>query len=497
MRVAGVFRLSSAASGEAPLMDDGHRTLTKAGLIVGRRRDRSFGRVLPRSAKVAAAAAAIAGLGVTPASAFDLVNTRAGLITHPGAGPGGADASRVQNATLMLRSNGFSAADSAGFTVADDFTLTEPAVITGVTAFAYQTESSTTSTLNHFAFRIWNGDPLVVGSAPIAGDLATNRLTATAFTGIYRDLETMPGDGTRPVMSATAGGLDIALPAGTYWLEVQIGGLLSSGPWVPPLTLLGAVSFPGANGRQFRSSWNPIDDTQDGDQPQGLPFQVTGTMAPAPATGVVTSVRTTSVTLSGTVHPRGLATAYHVEYGPPGAPSASTAVVPVPAGDVVVPVAVAIGGLKPRATYRARLVAENAMGRVVGAETTFTTLRTLTLGRLTLVPAGIRSGTASAVRFALSDRARVTVVVDRMVPGRRKAGRCRPTARTGPRCSIFTRRGTIAVAKAAGSAVRIRVPARLGGRALAPGRYRVTVIARDAATGRVSNFRRAVLTVRP
>jgi CSLREA domain-containing protein len=112
------------------------------------------------------------------------------------------------------------------------------------------------------------------------------------------------------------------------------------------------------------------------------------------------------------------------------------------------------------------------------------------LGRLRLVG---RARTARVTRVAttLSVPATVAITVDRLLPGRRVSGRCRAGARTGTRCTLARRVGAVRL-RAARGAVTLRIPARIRGRVLAPGRYRFRAVAADAA-GRRSTAR--LLTV--
>ncbi|MGQ9798752.1 MAG: hypothetical protein ACUVRG_05585 [Ignavibacterium sp.] len=99
--------------------------------------------------------------------------------------PGGANGSVLQTA-ISLNSFGFAHQQSSNFRVADDFVI--PAgqtwTINQATFFAYQTGSSTTSTITGVNVRIWNGQPDVSGSTVVFGDTATNRMSAT--TQIFR-----------------------------------------------------------------------------------------------------------------------------------------------------------------------------------------------------------------------------------------------------------------------------------------------------------------------
>lgn len=195
------------------------------------------------------------------------------LTTHPGAGFGGADASVLQT-NLGLTIYGFGHAVSSGFRMADDFTV--PAggwTISTVTFYAYQTGSTTTSTINAVNLRIWDGQP---GASNIVfGDDTTNRLAGSTFTNIYRSIDTAITANNRPIMADVVT-VNTFLPAGTYWLDWQTGGTLASGPWAPPVSILGQTGKPGANGQQYNpttATWGAALDTTF---PQDLPFIIQG-----------------------------------------------------------------------------------------------------------------------------------------------------------------------------------------------------------------------------
>jgi hypothetical protein len=208
-----------------------------------------------------------------------LLDTRSGLITGVGTGAGGADLSTLQSSSLLMTSFGSTNSTATAFRVAENFVV--PAggwTIDKITTYAYQTGSTTTSTMNAFNFRIWNGTPGAMGSSVVFGDTTTNRMTATAFTNIYRVTETTLTATNRPIMAIEAGGLNLTLPAGTYWLDWQVGGSLGSGPFAPPLTTLGqtitgdAIQFDG-------TTWNSIVDANVAGSFQGLPLTITGVTA--------------------------------------------------------------------------------------------------------------------------------------------------------------------------------------------------------------------------
>ena len=206
-------------------------------------------------------------------------------INAPGGAPGGADGSVLQT-SLGLNLFGFGHAVSSGFRVADDFVVPagETWNIESITFVAYQTGSTTTSTINNVNLRIWDGAPNAGGTI-IFGDTTTNRLANTVFDNSYRYTDTTPGT-TRPLMRNTAT-VVTTLTAGTYWLDWQTGGTLASGPWVPPVTINGQTTT--GNGLQYdptAQTWNIALDSGT-NTPQGLPFIIEGTLVGATPTATV------------------------------------------------------------------------------------------------------------------------------------------------------------------------------------------------------------------
>ena len=99
------------------------------------------------------------------------------------------------------------------------------------------------------------------------------------------------------------------------------------------------------------------------------------------------------------------------------------------------------------------------------------------------------------LQFTLSEAATAVVTVERLVKGRRKAGRCvtRPLPRRGKRCTKAKAAKRLSQALPAGAAsLRIALGSRR--RPPAAGRYRVTLVATDTA-GNASAPQRVTLTV--
>ena len=192
------------------------------------------------------------------------------------AGAGGANASALQTA-LGLTTYGFGNQASAGNRVADDFTVTGGGwLINTITFFGYQTFSGTTSTFTSVNLRIWDGPPNDPASMVVFGDTTTNRLVSSTWSNIYRVLDTALTNTDRPVM-ANVVAINTFLPAGTYWVDWQAGGSLTSGPWAPPVSILGQLGKPGANALQYTSTgWATVTDPSPGGTPQDFPFLVDG-----------------------------------------------------------------------------------------------------------------------------------------------------------------------------------------------------------------------------
>jgi streptogramin lyase len=105
-------------------------------------------------------------------------------------------------------------------------------------------------------------------------------------------------------------------------------------------------------------------------------------------------------------------------------------------------------------------------------------------------PAGTR------IRFRLNDVATVRIRIERRLSGRRAGRRCvapKPKLLSRRPCARFVGRGTLVRRNLAAGTQRIAFSGRIGGKALKPGRYRLTAVA--IADGNRSKARRAAFTV--
>ena len=200
------------------------------------------------------------------------------LVTHPGGGSGGADASALQTA-LGLNTYGFGHQFDLGYWIADDFEVTDPGGwdLTGMQFYAYQTNSGTTPTITGVYYQVLDGAPNAGGNV-VCGDTVTNRLTSVIWPSLYRVLDTNLLDTARPTMESTvsiAAGCE-HLAAGTYWIMWSTDGSLSSGPWAPPISILGQTTTGNAlQSLDYGATWAAAVDTGLG-TPQGMPFIIEG-----------------------------------------------------------------------------------------------------------------------------------------------------------------------------------------------------------------------------
>jgi hypothetical protein len=95
--------------------------------------------------------------------------------------------------------------------------------------------------------------------------------------------------------------------------------------------------------------------------------------APSAVTGTATGIGQESVTLRGSVNPRGQATDYWFEVGTTNALGARTPATSAGNGSDTINVDQQLGSLRPGTTYHYRLVARNATGTTQGAVRTFRT----------------------------------------------------------------------------------------------------------------------------
>lgn len=168
-------------------------------------------------------------------------------------GFGGAPASCVYNNGYYT---GFWMDSNRNYSLADIFTvpLDSTWAFDTVILYGFVTNGSTTSTFTKAFLEIYNGIPGSGGSV-IWGDMTTNRLVSTGFTGIYR-VDTIDGlnyTGDAIMYLKLFLSPSPVLSSGSYWLRWST---IRSGPWYgncPPKVLPGRINPPGQEGRQDSS----------------------------------------------------------------------------------------------------------------------------------------------------------------------------------------------------------------------------------------------------
>lgn len=188
---------------------------------------------------------------------------------------------------------------SLNYALADDFIVPEGQIwsITSFDFFCYEPiYSGSVPPINQLKIRLYNSDPSLPSSTPIAGDLTTNVYDATnsenAF--VYRIFNATVPSPQQPNFSRKVfkvrGNLNSTLPAGHYWVEFQVHATDNTEIFFPPVTVLGSRTVAGANSKiNVIASFFPSDvlgwgnnldsgiPTSAPDVTLALPFLVNGT----------------------------------------------------------------------------------------------------------------------------------------------------------------------------------------------------------------------------
>jgi Secretion system C-terminal sorting domain len=191
------------------------------------------------------------------------------LITHPTSGPSGAAFSLLQGDSLNSLGMGYQI--NSYNMVGDDFVCSANWDLDSIVFFGYQTNSPLTSTFQTHHFMILDGHPDSAATQLVFGDTTTNVLIDTYWSGIYRGSDTTST--ARPIMRNVCDADGCTLTPGTYYIIWRAQGSLTSGPWAPPISILG--TYATGDALQYTTAWALIDD---GGFHQGLPFEIHGSM---------------------------------------------------------------------------------------------------------------------------------------------------------------------------------------------------------------------------
>src|SRR5690554_1494371 len=185
---------------------------------------------------------------------------------------GTPDLSVLGSVTLGMNTLGGNVSNSLGYGISDEFELVAETEITGITAYAYQTGASST-TINAMYVTIWDGDPSGGGSV-VWGDQTTDVFDSVEDINAYRVAEDDQGGRTRMLQKVKASISGLTLAPGTYWLEYSLDGTSSSGPWQPPIVILGEATT--GNALQLTPTGYQAWLDSGTNTPQGVPFQIEG-----------------------------------------------------------------------------------------------------------------------------------------------------------------------------------------------------------------------------
>jgi hypothetical protein len=196
------------------------------------------------------------------------------LVTHPGGMTGavaGADRSAIGVGGSTF---GYTAENGSSKRLADDFNAGNSWTINSIRLYTYQT-NATASTITGVTLRLWSG---AAGTGTLLfGDETTNVMTSTSLSNIYRTLNTDTSGTTRRIQFVDVAGLNWNIGPGSYSLDWGFTGSLSSGPFVPGLTPLGATGLTTGNGQQRVGAAGTFANALDGSTPQDFPFLIEGT----------------------------------------------------------------------------------------------------------------------------------------------------------------------------------------------------------------------------
>jgi hypothetical protein len=191
--------------------------------------------------------------------------------------------------------------------------------------------------------------PLLNGSYEIAFQANTGKLWTYSPTEGTAEHNIGMREGTSPSVAE--------LPNGSYEVAVQAN-----------TGTLWTYSPTGTSDRGFRLAANTNPSISSYGEAATSP-----SLPPKATTEAATEVKTTSVTLNGTVNPVGTATSYYFEYGPTASYGTKTSAKEAGSGTSNVSVSQNLTGLNAGATYHFRVVATSDAGTTNGEDRNVTT----------------------------------------------------------------------------------------------------------------------------
>ena len=201
--------------------------------------------------------------------------------TNSTTAPAGYSWSELQTPNTSLGLSGYyNNALTTNFALADDFVVPvgETWNISSLDVFGYQTSyAGTTIPIDAIRVRIWNGDPSLITSSIVFGDMTTNVLNAAGSGEEFVYRTTTTTGTTRKVWRFNAN-VTASLAAGTYWVEFQVHATNDATVFFPPVTILNTLSSPTWNGKQRNvAAWVNVADGGSTNI-LAIPFKFNGTV---------------------------------------------------------------------------------------------------------------------------------------------------------------------------------------------------------------------------
>lgn len=205
-----------------------------------------------------------------------LLYNNTSFINLPGEGYQGADVSSLYAGQSSLGKN----ATNPGHAIADDFTLTQDAVISTVDFFVYTENTSVTSTpVAYVVVSFYNQRPVDNQTTPVWTSTLQAPISCE-WTGAYRTEDIIYYtnhhlDTIRPIFQIKAN-VNTSLPAGHYWVSASFVGIGSAEVYGIPLvdanhvTTGDALTFSSSDG-----TWVPWTDDASHEQ-MGMPMRIYG-----------------------------------------------------------------------------------------------------------------------------------------------------------------------------------------------------------------------------
>lgn len=192
---------------------------------------------------------------------------------------------------------------SSSFALADKFSLSSAATISTITFDVYSSSTypnSPTSPITGAVLDIYSAAPASSNRSLL---FSTTAIAATAWTGVYRVVDSNLTNATMPVFSVTMSLAGLSLPAGNnYWAAWAVTGVSAPGStsslYSPPrmnadgTTPNGLAEFTASGIGSY--TWGREIDPGPAASGVNFPLLVTGTMVPEPTSAAL-------IALAGTV----------------------------------------------------------------------------------------------------------------------------------------------------------------------------------------------------